>query len=303
MKHARFDILLVIVAIVWGTGFIGVQFSLDCGLPPSLIIALRMLLGTLVMLPIFYKSIRAITRTEFKQGVILGVLVFAGFITQFIGLNITGISSNAFLTTTNVVMVPFVSWAFLHKRPGIKSFIAAFTCLVGIAVLTGFFNHQITFNVGDVFSLVCAFFFSLQIAYIEKVVKDSNPTNLTFIQLAVSCVLAFIYFGAFESHMTVGPSFGWGIAATVYLGVACTFFAFWGQTVCQKHMSSSKTVLILSLESVFASIFSVLLGYDALTVSLVAGGLIIMGSILLLELNGRKRTPKPMGLDDPAELQ
>ena len=57
--------------------------------------------------------------------------------------------------------------------------------------------------------------------------------------------------------------------------------------------------MILGCEGLLGSIFSVLLGYEPLTVNLVVGGAIIFLSLLVMEVNPaallRRRTAVPAG--------
>ncbi|MPN44805.1 hypothetical protein SDC9_192372 [bioreactor metagenome] len=62
-------------------------------------------------------------------------------------------------------------------------------------------------------------------------------------------------------------------------------------------MVSSKAALILSMEAVFASLFSVLLGYEHFMATLAVGGGIIIASIVILEA-GRKQSLSPSSLPD-----
>ena len=72
--------------------------------------------------PHFFKSIRRSTKKEIKHGVIAGFMLFLGFMLQTAGMQYTTISNSAFLTTTNVIMVPFLSWFIIKKRPDVKTF-------------------------------------------------------------------------------------------------------------------------------------------------------------------------------------
>ena len=74
------------------------------------------------------------------------------------------------------------------------------------------------------------------------------------------------------------------MAAVLYLGVFGTCVCYFIQTSAQRYVTPMRMSIIMTTESLFGSLFSVLLGYDKLTLSMVTGGLIIVGSILLPEL-------------------
>ncbi len=289
-SSVKYSFMLLFVTIFWGTGFIAVKMALDFGFPPSLITTLRMVFACAVMFPIFHKNILKSTKTEWKHGLIAGSMLTAGFILQTAGMQLTIISNSAFLTTTNVIMVPFISWMFLRKRPKARVFVSIALGFVGVSILTHAFETNIQFNLGDILCLISAVCWAAQIAYTELAVKNANADSFTFLELLFTAIFSASYLLIFDlgALPAIGGNLVPGLLACVWLGVTCTGYAFWAQSVAQRHMNSSQAVLILSLEAVFASLFSVLLGYENLQFTLMLGGGIIMFSIILLEINAKR---------------
>ena len=299
-SSAKYTFMLLLVTIFWGTGFIAVKMALDFGFPPSLITTLRMAFACAIMFPIFRKSILCCTKQELKHGLIAGLLLFAGFILQTAGMQLTIISNSAFLTTTNVIMVPFISWMFLRKRPKARVFVSIVLGFVGVSILTHAFETNIQFNLGDILCLLSAVCWAAQIAYTEIAVKKANADSFTFLELAFTAVFSAAYLLIFDLGKlpAIGANLPSGLLACLWLGATCTGYAFWAQSVAQRHMNSSKAVLILSMEAVFASLFSVLLGFENFQFTLALGGGIIMFSIILLELNTRIAAKKRLPLQN-----
>lgn len=283
--------MLLIVAITWSTGFIGTKFAQDYGMSSSLIVVFRMLFAAGAMLLIFFPWIKRLTKVQVKHGVIAGIFMSAGFLLQTIGMQYTDVSNNAFLTTTNVIFVPFISWLLLKKRPPFKTFLAVAIGFFGISILTRAFDTAITFNLGDVLSLLCAASYAIQIAYIGYAANESEAASFSFVQIAVTGAVALVYFLLFGQQATFTPMFGAAVWITVYLGVVCTALPYLLECTAQKYIPAPRSALIISLEGMFASIISVLLGLEPVTWSLVAGGAIIMVSIVILEINFRKKEP------------
>ena len=91
--------------------------------------------------------------------------------------------------------------------------------------------------------------------------------------------------------MSLAPA---GVSSVLYLAVFSTTLAFLMQTVAQKHLSETKAAIILSTESVWGMIFSVVLAYEVLTFRMFIGAFIIFIAILLSEVRPqllRKRIP------------
>lgn len=276
--------LLFFVAIVWGSGFIGTQIAIDEGLSSSFIMFNRFAVATLIVCVTCFKSIKTITKTELKAGVTVGVFLFLGFYTQTVGMRYTTPSNNAFLTATNVIMVPFLYWVLSRKKPSPKVVLCAFLCLIGIGSLSLNLKEGFSMSLGDSFTLLCAFFFACHITATGHYADKVDTKKMMFLQMATAMILSFMVF------ITKGENFAGyamvkGSMAVLYLGVMSTCVAFFIQIAVQRYLPPTKTAIILSTESLFGSIFSVMLGFEAFTLRLLIGGGVIFLSILLAESN------------------
>ena len=56
MKKYIGEIGLFIIAIIWGSGFIGTKLALDGGLTPIQTLTLRFLIGSIILGIVFYKE-------------------------------------------------------------------------------------------------------------------------------------------------------------------------------------------------------------------------------------------------------
>lgn len=295
----KYSILLLLVTVIWGLGFVTFKTAFNSGFSPSLVTTLRMGIACAALFPFFYKTIIRSSKDDIKHGIITGCFLAAGFLLQAIGTRLTVISNSAFLTTTNVIMVPFISWLMLKSRPRASVFISIILGFVGISILTHAFDANIAFNTGDILCLLSAVCFAMQIGYTEFASKKVNAASFTFIQMAAGTAIAAVFFFLTDAgSVSQITNMTTGLLSCLWLGVACTGFAFWAQTVSQKHIPSSGTVLILSLQAVFASLFSVLLGFENFQYTLALGGGIILFSIILLELNARSAAKKKLPLQN-----
>jgi drug/metabolite transporter (DMT)-like permease len=289
------DMSLLFVALLWGAGFTAVQLSLDSGMPPSLIISLRFTIGALIVFALRFKAVIKISRREFLYGAIAGALLFFSFFMQTLGQIRTGVSNSAFITAVYVILVPFLTWIAKRKAPKLKMFVLVFTTLVGVLVLTYTQGTKLlSFSMGDFFLLLCAIGFAVHIVFLGVMTRDMNPAKITFVQLFVSAVLGTAMFFIFEKPSALAIDWSAGLPAIVYVGVfstaICYFLQTWAQTVTQP----SKAAIIMSSESLFGSLFAILLGLEAFRINIVFGGLIIMASVVLSEidinLKNRKKT-------------
>lgn len=81
----------------------------------------------------------------------------------------------------------------------------------------------------------------------------------------------------------------------IYLGVLSSFAAQTMQIAAQKHLSAVTASLVMMLEGVFGSLFSVIAGFEPFTVSLLVGGVMIISSLVLSEVEFKKKEGRPQG--------
>ena len=116
MKKYIGEIGLFTVAIIWGSGLIAAKVSLNSVFLTSQIMTFRFFISAVLLNLIFFKQIKDnLSKGILKAGSILGICLFLGFFLQTVGLKYTTPSKNAFLTSVNVVIVPFIG-LILYKR-------------------------------------------------------------------------------------------------------------------------------------------------------------------------------------------
>lgn len=278
-KERIANLSLVLVTIIWGSGFIATEYVIKANWSTSLIMFTRFTIAAIILGIVLNKNILKINKTEIINGTIAGMFLFLGFYTQTLGQTMTNVSNVAFLTATNVIMIPFISWLISKNKPKLQTILLVSLALLGVGVLS-FESGRFSLGVGDILVLLGAFFFATQIAYLEKATKDSDPVRINFMQILTATVLSSISF-AVNSQGIQGANVREGILPILFLGIFSTCICFLVQTSAQKYVSASKVGIILSLEGVFGGIFSVVLGFETLTVKLVIGGtLIVVASIM-----------------------
>lgn len=277
-KSILADMALLLVAIVWGGGFVAVKDALNT-MGPFYIVAMRFIIATLPLCIVFWKKLKKITKKDIKAGFVVGIFLFGGFATQTIGLQYTTPGKQAFLTATYVVIVPFLSWIINKKRPDIYSIIAAFITLIGIGMLS--LQNSFNIGLGDSLTLLCAVLFAAQIVAIGFYTADIDPVVLTIIQLAVCGLSSASVAVIFEPvPREIGMQ---GIMSILYLGLFSTMLGLIIQNVAQKYTSETHAAIILSLESLFGCLLSVILLGELFTTKMIWGSIFIFIAVITSE--------------------
>lgn len=272
------DLSLLLVAIIWGSGFIVIKNALDF-IDPIYMTFLRFTMASIVMGIIFFKNMRKMKMDDLKAGIIIGIFMFLAFITQTIGLKYTTPGKQAFLTASNVVIVPFLLWFLIGDKPGKFDVIAAILGFAGIGVLS--LDDTLTMGYGDRLTLICAVFFALHMISIGKFSKEHDPIVLSVVQFGVVGLLSFI--ACLVMKIPFKPLDMDIVKSISYMGIVTTIIAFGIQNVAQKYVTSTHAALILSLESVFGALFSILVGIDKMNIQFLIGCIAIFIAIIIAE--------------------
>lgn len=272
------DLGLLLVALLWGAGFLFTKRGLDY-ITPLWMMSMRFVGATIIMSIVFYKNFRKISKSDLKAGLIIGIFLYIAFATQTIGLQYTSISNQAFLTATNVVFVPFLVWMLYKKAPDKFAFIGAALATVGIGLIT--LKEGLHLNVGDMWTLACAVFFAGHIVSIGFFAKENDPIALTIVQFAVAAVLSLVSALMMEPlPAKIGSE---AMLSVGYMVLASTLLAFLLQNICQKYTPSTHASLILSLESVFGTLVAVIFEGEMFNLQMAFGCITVFAAILLIE--------------------
>ena len=272
------NMALFVAALIWGSSFIIMKNSVDVFMPFTLL-AIRFTIGTFALSLIFCKRLKNVDKGHIKSGIIIGVCLFVAYGTQTIGITDTSPGKNAFLTAIYCVIVPFLFWITNRKRPDGYNFVSAFMCILGIGLVS--LTETLTIGFGDVFTLLGGFFYAVHMIAIVSCSRDKDPVLLTILQFAVATVLAWIMSLLFESFPSQVPANS--IFGLAYLGVFPTAVAMLFQNIGQKYTNPTSAGIIMSLESVFGVMFSVMLGAEALTPRIILGFVVIFVAVIVSE--------------------
>lgn len=278
---------LIVVTVIWGGGFVASDMALE-SMRPFQIMTVRFFLASVLMGLISIRSLRGMKINEIRAGALMGVALFAGFALQIIGLQYTTPSKNAFLTALNVVFVPFIAFVILKKRVGIKGIVGAVMSVAGVALLS--LNGNLGVSLGDVLTLLCAVGFAFQIFLTSEFVKKYRATALNFVQMGTAFLLSVISLFLFGETTFQATAKGW--LSVIYLGVISTTVCYLLQTTCQKYVDETKAAIILSMESVFGTLFSILILHEVITPRMVAGCAIILAAVIISNLSETQDVPE-----------
>lgn len=280
----RSVLLLLLVTLVWGTTFPLLK-SASADLNGVEISALRFLVAAVCMLPFLVRAPRA----AWTDGMLLGALALASYVAQAYGLQHISSNRSAFLTSLNVLMVPFLGLLFGGRLSAPVLLAAVLACLgIGLMSWEGGGNPQ-----GDAATLLCALAYALYVIVLSRRSPRHQSSHLAATQVAVMAILATLWV-LLQSMNTDAlaslPARATPHAMTIlYLGACATAAMLFLQAIGQRKVSADKAAVIYSMEPVFASLFGWMWLGEVLGVRGLAGGAIVIGALLLSELRPRQK--------------
>ena len=269
---------LVLAAFFFGVTFVLVQDAIE-DITPTGYITLRFLIGTAALAPFAYRIARRKhepTGLLWSAGTIAGLLLFAGYITQTVGLQYTESSTSAFITGLYVVFTPIVEAVVRRRLPPFAVCVGIVIATLGLFMLTG---AELALGRGELLTLACALSFAVWIVYQGAYANRLDTIPFTTVQMAVLALVSIPPTAA----TGIGELTGLAVFAAAFTGIACSSGALSLQLYGQRRVSPSRAALILLMEPVFAGVAGYLAGERLGAVKL-AGAMVILVGIAIAEV-------------------
>ena len=129
------DSALLSVAVIWGLNFVVIKDAIaDTG--PMTYLLWRHVAAAVMLAAVMPRTVRETTRRDWLYGAILGLFLFIALVTQTIGLQWTTPGKSGFITSLDIVMVPFLYWIVARRSPGWTQIGGAVLATVGLGLLS-----------------------------------------------------------------------------------------------------------------------------------------------------------------------
>lgn len=272
--------MLLAATVIWGASFVFTKNALDA-LPWSYLVAIRFTVGTPLLMLAAGRKWKHFTPDYLWRGGIAGLLLYLTYWGQTVGLTMTTPSKNAFLTAVYCVLVPFFAWAVTRRRPDRYNVSAAVLCVAGIGLVS--LSERLTINAGDLLTLVGAVFCAANLVAVSHLGQGKDVMLLTVVQFACTalcCWLTGLCTASFPVQALTRPEVFWPLA---YLCILATAVGLMLQNIGIVWCEPAAAAVLLSLESVFGVLFSVILYGDPITPRLLTGFVFIFTAVVCSE--------------------
>ena len=250
--------LLLLTAVIWGVAFVSQSEGME-HMGAFTFMSARSILGTLVLLPVIAFNRLRVPKAERKPlpvkatiigGLCCGLALTAASLLQQFGIGMTTVGKSGFITALYIVFTPILGIFLGRKAPKVV-WLGAVLAAAGLYLLC-MNGESFELNTGDILMLLCAIIFAVHIMVIDHFSPQTDGVVLSCIQFFVVFVISTVGALIFEQ-----PSFRQiqdGAVSVLYAGILSSGVAYTLQVVGQKNMNPTVAALILSLESVVATV-------------------------------------------------
>ena len=284
MSKGSAGFTLILVTVLWGVSYPLMHMVVISGISPNFMVLIRGFIHLVSCLFFFRKSIAVMSIKAWKTGLLIAFFFFGGNLFQSMGILYTTPSRNAFISVTYVVITPFITRLFFREKLPKKVLFSVPCSIFGMAILTDVLNNPGAFNRGDLYTLICAFFYAAMLAWIFHKQGDITYKALSFCMALVQTVGAFFIIAVTQDGGYRSSNMPATLIILLFLGFFGSFLGSSAQVKAQKYVSATSAALLLAMEGVFSGVFSVLFGIERFSTSLIFGGLLIVLAVIVMEV-------------------
>jgi drug/metabolite transporter (DMT)-like permease len=269
MNRFKADLVLLLVALIWGSAF-AVQRVAAQSFDPFSFNGLRFLLGGLVLFPFsklnpfhrinrsgragyvpdLSKNFPVVQDRKSNTYILLaGLLLFGAAGLQQAGLETTTAGNAGFITTLYLVFIPVLLLLFWKEKIHWLSWLSAIIAIIGSLLLST--GGRFRLATGDALEMAGAVLWALQMILVSRAVKHMDVITFSAGQYIVAGSLNILmslwlhvsYDGIITSWWTI-----------LFIGLISTAGGYTLQGLGQKYAPPTDASILLSMEAVFAAL-------------------------------------------------
>lgn len=277
------ELSLAIITIFWGGTYYVLHLAMQSS-GPFFFVGVRFFIGAFFVILLTGKGcLSGITPRELRNGSLIGLALFGGYVLQTMGLETITSSRSGFLTALYVPLVPILQWIVFRKSPHFMSWLGVGLAVIGLLLLAGPQEGGLQLSKGDYFTLFGTLSFAIEIVLISVFALHADSRRITIVQLISGGCFSFILMPLFGEHL---PHLVWGwVLCALGMGLlsaAVQLVMNWAQ----RSVSATRATLIYASEPIWSGVVGHFVG-DALPPTTILGAFFIVGGVIASEFRPR----------------
>ena len=292
-KQIRHNGMALLAALIWGTAFVAQSVGADYVQPFTFnaarsAVAFCFLLALCLVRRKLGRGGSQSVRDLLVSGLCCGVALTVATNLQQKGLETTTAGKAGFITALYIVIVPIAGLLMKKKAP--KTLLLSVPlAVVGLYCLC--ITEEFTITSGDFYILLCAFCFSAHILVIDYFGQRVDGVEMSCAQFLVVTVLSSA--GMIATETPSWAALSQCILPILYVGIFSSGVAYTLQILAQKDSNPTVVSLLLSLESVFATLAGALILHDQMSLREYFGCVVMLAAVILAQLPEPKKKSRP----------
>ena len=291
-KKLFYMFMLLLVTFFWGVTFPIIKTALQY-VSADAFLAFRFLIATALMGILVRKGGDFRKRRNILTGFTAGFLLFLGYYFQTVGLDYTSAAASGIITGIYVVILPLISFLFLHNKVSRMDVYASVIAFTGLIIMSAGSSAGFGSRLGDLLTLICGVAYAVQIAYVSRYSGSLNSYTFTFYQLLAVTIFSFAAIPI--SPGGIGTFNGYVIFALVFTAIFGSIFGYYVSTIALIYVDPAAAGVIYVGEPVFAALASVIIAHEALGISVIIGGTVMVAAMLMTSLDKYLKTKRTQG--------
>jgi len=282
---------LIVSAFLWG-GEYAVAKDVYTVIDPNWTNVIRTVPVVAICLIMWRKHFINANTKDWVRGAICGGLFGVAYAIQSIGLNMINAGLSAFISSAYIILVPFMVWAVSKIKPNLKVFVSSIVGILGVFIMsvTGLFDGQLSIGIGEILSIASAIGYGGAMVALDIYTEETSVEFLTANQFIYTLIAALVFALIMEEPPQLMQAVdGIVIIELLYMIVLGTFATQLLFTFGLKYATASQAGVIFPLESVSATLFGCLFLGEQLDVTYIAGGILLVGAIVISSVDFPKR--------------
>ena len=292
MQKKKAQMAMLTSSLLWGVGPIVVEIVLEVSTPLD-IMTLRFgiaVIASSLLLPII-KARDGLSLLKNPKMMLIGVLIAIGYLTSTIGQDLTTAGLATLLSTSYIILVPFMSWRIENTPLSKRILTVATIASIGIFLIS--FNGNITNfsntnGIGVGLLIVAAFVWGLNIVLSSQLITEikakvdrHDPLSFMYGTIVYTFIPLFIL-----SMLTQPPTFAslsYTLPYLIFLGIFTTIITFGLHNWALSQLGSVRTTFYLLLQIFVPFAFELAFGIFVYSPWIISGIILVLVSMVLLE--------------------
>ena len=197
MTKYKYELLLIIAAILWGLTFPGTKY-IGADIDSMGFLAIRCTLSALTMILMYAGKLKEIKWKMIIPSAAVVMLSVVGTYFQVEGIKNTSSGNAGFIAATNIIFVPLFAFLIYKKKPqkafypGLLAIMVGFLFVSGIISLNPFSVNFTSIKYGDLLVLIYAIMVGLYFLFFNKLAEKYDETLINTLMAISGAIGAWV---------------------------------------------------------------------------------------------------------------